>query len=185
MVKIGKREIAIGTIIAFCGVLIAFLGLVYPNRPIVDYNLAFPSPIECKIGDVLNLDTPRVGEPYFDIHALIRNRGGVDAYTIVSLTLENASFTNKELEYEYLENDTVVKIQSKAIAKQEKFGYYSFQVVPNVGCESFSVHYQLKNNGSASDDFFVELINYAWDPSPTTTYMEFSRIDEDSFERIK
>jgi len=159
--KIGKKEITI--ILSIIGVGIAFFGFVFTNRPIVDYSLSLP--IKCKIGETVYFDDYTT---QLDINAQIRNRGVVDASVNLILTLENASFVEKNSGYIYLKNDTVAKIYTKPIAKQDNYVYFTTHITPDEGCESFAIEYQVEV--TSSDDFFENVMNFfllknAWTPN--------------------
>jgi len=141
--KIGKKEATI--IISIIGVTIAFFSLILVNRPIVDYKLALPKNFvdNYEIGDIANLDRY---DPYLELQAQVRNRGGVDASVNLIVSLENASFAKKDPDRIFLENDTVMKIFTKPIAKQENYVYFTSHIAPDEDCESFSISYEIKKN---------------------------------------
>jgi len=181
MVNIGKKEATI--IISIIGITLAFFTLVLSNRPIVDYRLALPKNYadNYELGDIINLEHYN---PDIEVQSQVRNRGGIDACVNLIITLENASFTQKKPTDIFLENDTIRKIISKPQANQENYVFFTSFIIPNEECESFSIAYSLERR--TSNDFFENIINHFLLGNPySPIYIEFNRIDENSFERVK
>lgn len=179
---IGKKEI--GLIISILTVTILLLNFVYTNRPIVDYYLGFPAPNDYDVSEILNLNVPHIDEPYFEILANFKNRGAVDAPIMLIISLNNACFTYKDSDYTYLANDTVVNIYTISEPHQEDFKKFGLFIAPFSDSETFSVNYEIEQ--VESKDFYIRTLNYFLHPNPSDQiYLEFERIDEDSFERVK
>jgi len=157
------------------GAVFGVIGYGYSYRPIIDYCLGCSYEVEDSIDFTYKA---------LEVELKVRNRGNTDACLMLILTLQNATFTDKEnaSSLVYSDENDEVKVYWRALKNEEVYGGKTFHIIPKSNLESFTVNYKIETRtaGNIATDFinkFIELIPYA----PVT--LTFEKTDTNIYKR--